>query len=144
MIITNRKIYHDYTILKKYECGIVLVGSEVKSLKNGDANINQAYCVFNQGELYIQGMYIKEPSSGGNIFSHELIRNRKLLLTKKQLKKLEDDVQKKGLTIIPLNVFKTKTGLLKLTIGLAKGKTNYDKRQKLRDDAIKKDINEKI
>lgn len=144
MILNNKKVRYDYTIIDRFDAGLVLVGSEVKSLKKGEASITQAYCVFIENELYIQGMYIKEPSSGGNIFSHELTRRRKLLLTRKQLDRLEGKINQKGMTIVPLNVFKTKTGLIKITIGLAKGKTHYDRRNKLKDAAIKKDMNEKL
>ena len=138
-VLNNKKIYHNYEIKKTYVCGIKLQGSEVKSLKKGNASISQAFCLFINNELFVRGMYIDNPSSGGNLFSHELVHDRKLLLKKKELVKLNLEVKAKGLTLVPINVVKTDTGLLKLTVGLGRGKRNYDKRISLKEKDIKKD-----
>lgn len=134
-ICDNRKSYFDYEILENYTAGIVLLGSEVKSIRNKDVSIKEAYCHIENGEMWIMGMHIAQFKESGTYQNHEPVRDRKLLLNKKEIKKLQEKVAQKGLTIIPLKIILTEIGLIKVDIGLGQGKKNYDKKQaiKLRD-----------
>lgn len=133
LIANNKKAYHDYFIEDKYEAGLVLHGTEVKSLRMGKCSIKEAFIRIERGEVYIFGMHIS-PYEKGNIFNKDPLRIRKLLLHKQQIRKLIGDSSEKGYTIVPLQVY-FKDGRAKMEIGLAKGKKNYDKRQ----DIAKKD-----
>jgi len=134
-ICVNKKAFFEYEILEKHIAGIQLVGSEVKSVKNGKVSIVEAYCFINDNELFIKGMHITEHKEGGKYNNHKPIRDRKLLMKKKENIKLHENVSQKGLTIIPLEVIISKTGFIKIQIALGKGKNQYDKKQtiKLRD-----------
>ena len=134
-IVKNRKAYYEFQILEKNIAGIELLGSEVKSIRAGKANISEAYCFINNGEIFIKNMHISEYDHGGKANNHEPLRDRKLLLKKKEILDLGEKVKLKGLTIVPLELILTKTGLIKIEIGLAKGKKTFDKSQsiKLRD-----------
>lgn len=136
----NRKAYFDYTIIDELVAGIVLVGSEVKSMRNKDVSIKEAFCHIEDGEVWLKGMHIAEFKESGKYQNHETIRDRKLLLNKKEIRKLEDRVVKKGMTIIPLKVILTTNGLIKIKIGLAIGKKQFDKRASIRDKDIKREI----
>lgn len=133
LIANNKKAYHDYFIDEKYEAGIELKGTEVKSLRMGKCSVKEAFITINRGEVYIQHMHIS-PYEKGNIFNRDPLRTRKLLLHKSEIRKLESQVQAKGYTIMPLRVY-LKGSLVKMEIGLARGKKMYDKRQ----DIAKKD-----
>lgn len=133
LIANNKKAYHDYFIDEKYEAGIELKGTEVKSLRMGKCSVKEAFITINRGEVYIQRMHIS-PYEKGNIFNRDPLRTRKLLLHKSEIRKLEAQVQAKGYTIMPLRVY-LKGSLVKMEIGLARGKKMYDKRQ----DIAKKD-----
>ena len=133
LIANNRKAYHDYFIDEKYEAGIALHGTEVKSLRMGKCSIKEAFITINRGEVLIQHMHIS-PYEKGNIFNKDPLRTRKLLLHKAEIRKLESQVKMKGYTIMPLKVY-LKGSLVKVEIGLARGKKLYDKRQ----DIAKKD-----
>lgn len=133
LIANNKKAYHDYFIDEKYEAGIELKGTEVKSLRMGKCSVKEAFIIINRGEVYIQHMHIS-PYEKGNIFNRDPLRTRKLLLHKSEIRKLEAQVQAKGYTIMPLRVY-LKGSLVKMEIGLARGKKMYDKRQ----DIAKKD-----
>ncbi len=133
LIANNKKAYHDYFIDEKYEAGIELKGTEVKSLRMGKCSVKEAFITINRGEVYIQHMHIS-PYEKGNIFNRDPLRTRKLLLHKSEIRKLEAQVQAKGYTIMPLRVY-LKGSLVKMEIGLARGKKMYDKRQ----DIAKKD-----
>ena len=133
LIANNKKAYHDYFIDEKYEAGIALHGTEVKSLRMGKCSIKEAFITINKGEVYINHMHIS-PYEKGNIFNRDPLRTRKLLLHKTEIHKLAGQVKMKGYTIMPLRVY-LKGSLVKIEIGLARGKKNYDKRQ----DIAKKD-----
>ncbi len=126
LIANNKKAYHDYFIDEKYEAGISLVGTEVKSLRMGKCSIKESFITINKGEVYINHMHIN-PYEKGNIFNRDPLRTRKLLLHKAEINKLAGQVQVKGYTIMPLQVY-LKKGLVKVEIGLARGKKLYDKR----------------
>lgn len=126
-VASNRKAYHEYFVLEKYEAGIELFGTEVKSLRAGKANLKDSYCEVEKGELFITGMHIS-PYENGNIFNKDPYRKRKLLMHKKEIRRLHQSVKEKGLTLIALSVY-FKNGRAKLEIGLCKGKKLYDKRE---------------
>lgn len=129
IINTNRKAFHDYFILEKYEAGIVLKGTEIKSIRRNGLNLKDSYVRINKDlQASIINLHIA-PYEFGNRFNHEESRERRLLLNKKELRKLNQEVKEKALTIIPLKIYFTEKGLVKLEIGLAKGKKLYDKRE---------------
>jgi SsrA-binding protein len=134
-ICVNKRAYFEYQILDKYTAGIKLQGSEVKSILAGKVSIVEAYCFIANDEIFIKGMHITEHKEGGKHNNHIPTRDRKLLMKKKEIIKLRENISQKGLTIVPLEVILTNTGFIKLEIGLAKGKNLYDKKQtiKLRD-----------
>jgi len=138
--IKNKKAYFEYTILDKYIAGIKLLGTEIKSIREGKANLNDAFCTFIDNQLYVRNLHISEYSHG-SFYNHEAKRDRVLLLTKKELKKLQTRSEEKGLTIVPLAMFISERGFAKLEIGLAQGKKTYDKREtmKERDTKIEMD-----
>lgn len=127
LIANNKKAFHDYFIEEQYECGIVLVGTEVKSLRMGKCSIKEAWVRIEKGELWIMGMNIS-PYEKGNIFNVDPMRVRKLLVHRSEINKLENAVSRDGYTLVPLDVYFSK-GRAKVRIGLAKGKKNYDKRE---------------
>jgi SsrA-binding protein len=127
VVITNRRARHEYFILESYEAGIALRGTEVKSLRKGDGNLNDAYAMLVNGEVWLFNMHIS-PYEHGNINNHEPRRERKLLLTKKEIRRLIGRTTEKGLTLIPLRVY-FKGGRAKIELALAKGKKMYDKRE---------------
>ena len=132
VIARNRRATHDYFIDERFEAGIMLQGTEVKSLRDGRATINEAYAAEQGGEIFLINATISE-YRGGNRFNHEPRRPRKLLLKKKEMQKLAGAVKKKGQTIIPLSLYFNPRGLAKLEIGLARGKSNVDKRHSIKD-----------
>ncbi|MBQ9866490.1 MAG: SsrA-binding protein SmpB [Lachnospiraceae bacterium] len=138
LVANNKKAFHDYFILEKYEAGLSLAGTEVKSLRAGKCSIKEAYVQIEDGEAYVVGMNIS-PYDHGNIFNRDPMRTRKLLLHKSEINKLVGDTSEKGFTIMPLQVY-FKDGRAKLEIGLAKGKKIYDKRQ----DIAKKDARREV
>ncbi len=133
LVANNKKAYHDYFIEEKYEAGLVLHGTEVKSLRMGKCSIKEAFIRIENGEVYVYGMHIS-PYEKGNIFNKDPLRVKKLLLHKQQIRKLIGSSAEKGYTLVPLQVY-FKDGRAKIEIGLAKGKKLYDKRQ----DIAKKD-----
>lgn len=141
-ITKNRKAWHEYNILEKYEAGIVLLGSEVKAIREGKANIKEAYIRFYNHELYTIGMNIGSYSNEG-YSSHPPLRDKKLLLHKKELIKIKKQVQEKGKTLIPLSIY-FKKGNIKVEFGLAQGKKIYDKRRSKMDKDIKRQIDRSI
>ena len=128
-IAGNKKAYFDYFILEKYEAGIELFGTEVKSLRLGQCSIKESWIRIDKGEMFIMGMHIN-PYEKGNIFNKDPLRVRKLLMHKLDIRRLSAKLQEKGLTLVPLQVY-LKGSLVKVEIGLAKGKKNYDKRDTL-------------
>ncbi|HKJ42040.1 MAG TPA: SsrA-binding protein SmpB [Sunxiuqinia sp.] len=137
--IKNKRAYFDYEVLEKLVAGIRLVGTEIKSIRNGKASVGEAYCRFIKDEMFVINMNISEYDFG-NINNHEARRDRKLLLNKKELDKLQKKTKESGLTIIPLRLFLNDRGLAKLEIGLAKGKKTHDKRQTLKAKDAKRDM----
>ena len=129
--IKNKKAHHEYYLVQEYTAGIQLTGTEIKSIRDGKASIVDAYCVFVAEELFVRNMHIA-PYSMGTHYNHEPKRDRKLLLTKRELRKLSTKVNERGMTIIPILLFINERGLAKLTISLAKGKHAYDKRETLK------------
>jgi len=138
MEIVNRKARHEYNILENYTAGIVLQGSEVKSIKAGKANIGDAYCVITNGEIWLKNSHVSKYDSD-KFTNHEEKRDRKLLLNKKEIRRLASDVQNPGYTIIPLKMFIMK-GKIKVEIGLCKGKKDYDKRESIKDRDSKREL----
>jgi SsrA-binding protein len=137
IVAQNKKAYHDYFVLEKLEAGIELFGTEVKSIRQGKCSIKEAYVTIDHGEAFVEGMNIS-PYEKGNIFNREPLRRRRLLLHKSEILRLQGQVQTKGYTIMPLQVY-FKRGLVKVEIGLARGKKLYDKRDDLRKKAIRRE-----
>jgi SsrA-binding protein len=138
-IANNKKAYHDYFVEETYEAGIVLTGTEVKSIRMGRINLKDSYAEVNNGEIYIYNMHIS-PYEKGNIFNVDPVRKRKLLMHKKEIAKLLGYITQQGYTLIPTKLYINQRGLVKLQIGVAKGKKLYDKR----DDIAKKEANRRI
>jgi len=137
--IINRKAKFEYSFIQEYEAGLMLKGTEVKSLRNGDGNLSDAYCLFVGNELYVKSMYIAEYHFG-NINNHETRRDRKLLLRKPELKKIHRRVTEKGLTLVPYKLFFSERGFAKLVIQLAQGKKSFDKRQSIKEKDVQRDL----
>lgn len=131
IVIKNKKASHDYEFLEKYTAGIKLMGTEIKSIREGKANLTDSYCFFRDGELYLKGMHIAE-YWWGNLNNHDPLRERKLLLKSRELAKIGRKVKESGLTIIVIKVFINEKGLAKAEIAIAKGKKEYDKRETLK------------
>lgn len=138
VIARNKKASHEYFVLESYEAGIVLYGTEIKSIRNTKVSIQDAYCEIRNQEMFINNMHIS-PYEKGNIFNHKETRERKLLLHKKEIVKLFSKVKLDGLTIIPLEVYIT-GGLAKIKIGLCKGKKLYDKREDIKNRDIQRNL----
>ena len=130
ILVTNRKARHEFQLMERFEAGIVLIGSEVKALREGKGNVKEAYVRFSRGELYLVGMHIGEYSHSGYT-SHTPVHDRKLLLTRRELKKLTRLTLEKGVTMVPLSVY-LKRGWVKLEFALARGKKQWDKRQDIK------------
>lgn len=137
--IKNKKASFEYFLLDKYIAGLVLTGTEIKSLRSGKASIGEAYCAFHEDELFVRNMHIAEYQYG-TYNNHEPKRERKLLLTRRELNKLQSKLNEKGLTLIPTFLFINNKGLAKLEIALAKGKKLYDKRETLKQKDTKRDL----
>lgn len=137
--IKNKKAYFEYHILDSYTAGIRLLGTEIKSIREGKANINDAFCTFFEDGLYIRNMHIAEYSHG-SFYNHEAKRDRQLLLTKKELKKLKTKGLERGFTIVPLRMFISKRGFAKVEIALAQGKKDFDKRDTIKERDTKREL----
>jgi SsrA-binding protein len=137
--VKNKKASFEYFLLEKFVAGLVLTGTEIKSIRKGKVSINEAYCNFVDGELYVINMHIAEYEYG-TYNNHEPKRNRKLLLNAKELKKLKTKLDEKGLTLVPTSLFLNVKGLAKLEIALAKGKKLYDKRETLKQKDTMREI----
>ncbi|HMU47638.1 MAG TPA: SsrA-binding protein SmpB [Chitinophagaceae bacterium] len=135
----NRQAFHDYFIDAKYEAGMVLLGTEVKSIRDGKISFNDSYCIIHKGEVWIKSLHIAEYSHG-TVNNHEPLRDRKLLLQKREIKKIESKLKEKGYTLVPLQIFFNEKGLAKIEIGLAKGKKHYDKRETLRQKDAEREM----
>ena len=138
IICQNKKAHHDYFIEDTFECGISLLGTEIKSIRLGKVSINEAYCYVEKGEMIISGMHISKYEQG-NLFNHDPDRLKKLLLHKREIIRLQSKVMREGYTLIPLIVYLSK-GRCKVELGLAKGKKLYDKRESLKEKTINRDL----
>ena len=140
--IKNKKAYFDYFIEDTYEAGIVLTGTEIKSVRKGSSNLKDTYARVKNNEIFLINMFIA-PYENGNLFNHEERRERKLLLHKKEIYKIRDKVQKEGYSLVTLKLY-LKNGKAKILLGVAKGKKTYDKRQALKEKDIKRDLQKTI
>ena len=141
--IKNKRAGHEYFLLDTLTAGIVLTGTEIKSIREGKASLSESYCMFKEDELFVVGMHIAEYDKG-TYNNHNPKRDRKLLLTARELRKLKIKVQEKGLTIIPVVLFINDKGLAKLDIALARGKHYYDKRETLKNKDSKRDVEKQL
>lgn len=142
VLAQNKKARHEYFIEEVYEAGIELVGTEVKSIRGGKANLKDSYAQIKNGEVFVCSMHIS-PYEQGNIFNRDPMRERKLLLHKKEILKLMGYTSQQGYTLIPLSLY-LKKGRVKVSLGVAKGKKNYDKRQAIAEKSAKRDIDRRI
>ena len=138
--ITNRRASYDYEFLETYDAGIVLVGTEIKSLRLGKASLADAFCYFVNGELYVKNMNVAEYWWGSAFSRQDPKRDRKLLLTRKELRKLARAVKEKGLTIVATRLFIAENGYAKLNIALARGKREFDKRESIKEKDLRRDL----
>jgi SsrA-binding protein len=129
--IRNRQATFEYFIEDKYEAGMVLTGTEIKSLREGKASFNDSFCIIHKGEMFVRSFHIAEYTHGTSS-NHNPLRERKLLLNKKELRKIEAKIKEKGITVVPLKIFFNEKGLAKMQIGLGKGKKLYDKRETIK------------
>ena len=137
--IRNKQASFEYELLEKYIAGIVLKGSEIKSIREGKVNLSDGYCYFNHGELFAKGITIT-PYAQGSHYNHESGRERKLLLKRAELSKLESKVEEKGLTLLPVRLFINDKGLAKIEIALGRGKKLHDKRQSIKEREVKREL----
>lgn len=138
--IKNRKASYEYLFLDTYIAGIQLIGVEIKSIRKGEVNLSEAYCIFQNGELYLKNTHIS-PYENAGFIKVDPLRDRKLLLNKNELRKLSEGISRKGLTIVPTKMFINDRGLCKVEVCLCQGKKNYDKRESLKEKDIKKRVN---
>ena len=137
--LKNRQAYYDYFIDVKYDAGIVLLGTEVKSLRQGKASFNDSYCIIHKGEIWVKSLHIAEYSHG-TVNNHEPLRDRKLLLEKREIRKIEAKLKEKGYTLIPLRIYFNEKNLAKMEIGLARGKKQHDKRDSIRQKDAEREL----
>ena len=137
--IKNRSAFYEYFIDNQYVAGIVLTGTEVKSLREGKASFNDSYCLIHKGEVWIKSLHIAEYSHG-TVNNHDPIRDRKLLLQKREIRKIEGKLKEKGYTLIPLRIFFSEKNLVKVEIGLGKGKKLHDKRETIKNRDVEREM----
>lgn len=137
--LKNRQAFHEYFIDTKYEAGMVLLGTEVKSLREGKASFNDSYCIVHKGEIWIKSLHIAEYSHG-TVNNHEPLRDRKLLLQKREIRKIESKLKEKGFTLVPLRIFFNEKNRAKIEIGLARGKKMYDKRESIKQKDVEREM----
>jgi len=139
MEIKNRSAFHEYFFDNKYVAGVVLTGTEVKSLREGKASFNDSYCIIHKGEMWLKSLHIAEYSHG-TTNNHDPIRDRKLLLQKREITKIEGKLKEKGYTLIPLRIFLNEKNLIKVEIGLGKGKKLHDKRETIKKRDVEREM----
>jgi len=139
MEIKNRSVFHEFFIDSRYEAGMVLLGTEIKSLREGKASFNDSYCLIDKGEIWLKSFHIAEYSHG-TANNHDPLRNRKLLLQKREIKKIQAKLKEKGYTLVPLRVFFNEKNLAKIEIGLAKGKKLHDKRESIKQKDVEREM----
>ena len=137
--IKNKKAGFEYEILDRFEAGMMLTGTEIKSIREGGGSINEAFCMMRDGELFVKNLNIPEYSHG-TYANHDPVRLRKLLLRKKELKKIDARIREKGLTIVPIRLFISERGYAKLEVGIGKGKKSFDKRESLKQKENKREL----
>jgi len=137
--LKNRSAFYEYTFDDKYSAGMVLTGTEIKSLREGKATFSDSYCIIHKGEVWLKSLHIAEYSHG-TANNHEPLRDRKLLLQKREIKKIESKLKEKGYTLIPLRIFFSEKNLAKIEIGLAKGKKIHDKRESIKRREMERDV----
>ena len=137
--IRNRSATHEYFIDIRYVAGVVLLGTEIKSIRDGKVSFNDSYCLVHKGEIWIKSLHIT-PYSHGTVNNHDPLRDRKLLLQKREIRKIESKLKEKGYTLIPLRIFFNDKNLAKLEIGLARGKKLYDKRETIKNRDVERDM----
>ena len=137
--MNNRQAYFNYLIEDKYDAGIVLLGTEVKSIREGKISFNDAYCLFDKNELWLRGLYIAEYKLG-TANNHIAVHDRKLLLTGRELKRIQAKMKEKGFTLIPLRIFFNEKNLVKIEIGLARGKKVHDKRESIKEKDVQREL----
>ena len=143
VIATNKKAYHNYNLLDKFECGIALVGPEVKSLRNAQASFTDSYARFNKGELYLYNLHIT-PYEQASYNNEDPVRDRKLLLHKKEIQRLTGLMTRKGLSLIPTKIYFNKRGFVKVELAVGEGKQQYDKRQDIKKAQVNREISRAI
>ncbi len=139
LIVKNKRAGFEYSFLEKYSAGIVLTGTEIKSIRDGKVNFVDSFCVIHEGEIFVKNMHISQYTEG-SYNNHEPKRTRKLLLKKREIKKLAGKMKEKGLTIVPISIFINERGFAKMDIALAKGKKTYDKRVDLKEKDIRRQM----
>ena len=137
--LKNRQAYHEFFIDAKYEAGMVLLGTEVKSLRSGRASFNDSYCLIHKGEIWLKSLHIAEYTHG-NMNNHDPLRDRKLLLEKREIKKIEAKLKEKGYTLVPLRIYFNEKRFAKIEIGLAKGKKLHDKRESIKQKDVDREM----
>lgn len=142
MEIVNRKARYEYEVIDTYEAGIALTGTEIKSIRNGNANIKDSYAIVRNNEVFLLNMFISEYKEG-NIFNHDETRTRKLLLHKNEIKKINDKIKLKGLTLVPLKLYFVR-GKAKIEIGVARGKHTYDKKETIKQRDIEREMKKSL
>lgn len=140
--IQNRKAKYDYEIIETYEAGMVLTGTEIKSIRKGSANLKDSYAIIKKGEVFLLGMHISKYEEG-NQFNHEETRTRKLLLHKKEIRKMSQNINLDGLTLIPMKLYFS-TNKAKILLGVARGKKNYDKRETIKQRDIDREVRKEL
>lgn len=143
VIVENRKAGFNYQLSDKYTAGIMLTGTEIKSVRSGKVNLSDSYCYFRRGDLYVKSMHISEYKLG-NINNHEPRRDRKLLLKKRELKRLQAKLKERGYTLVPTMLFLNERGIAKLEIALAQGKKRYDKSRSIKEKDIKREMDKEL
>jgi SsrA-binding protein len=145
LIVKNKRAFYEYEILEQYTCGIKLHGSEVKSIKNNKVSISEAYCFIDENlEVFLRGSHITPHKEGGKHFNHVPVRDRKLLMKKKEIIKLKEKIGEKGFTLVPLSVIITDSGFIKVEIGLGRGKKLYDKREAIKTKDLTRENNRQL
>jgi SsrA-binding protein len=144
ILISNRKAHYEYQILNTISCGVQLHGSEIRPIKDSRTSISEAYCYVLDGEIFVKGMYVAPHNGGIKNYAHDSTRDRKLLLKKVEIERLQQQVGEKGLTIVPLQIILNDKDLIKIVIGLAKGKNVRDKRLTIKEKDIQKDLKKSL
>lgn len=142
-VIVNRKAKYEYALVDEFEAGIMLKGTEVKAMRSGNANLSDAYCVFDNGNLIIKSMFIAEYDHG-NVNNHETRADRRLLLRKPELRKIKRKLDEKGLTLVPYKIYFSDRGFVKLNIWLAQGKKSFDKRNSIKEKDVKRELDRQM